>query len=133
MPSLVHSVIITTAGVVIALRCNWQSPTILSDKDELVGAAAVQHVAGIFWASTAAVRTLHGPVLWLPELSAALQADAQVHGPVQAPAFIGLELGYLLQELVKEGDKQRRCALWQQCGPHEAAQLLAVHARPVCT
>ena len=29
---------------------------------------------------------------------------------LQVPAFIGLELGYLLQELVKEGDKQRRCA-----------------------
>ena len=36
MPSLVHSIIITAAGVVILLRCDWQSPSIFTDKDELV-------------------------------------------------------------------------------------------------
>ena len=36
MPSLVHSTTMTCAGLVIVLRRDWQSPTIMIDKDELV-------------------------------------------------------------------------------------------------
>ena len=36
MPSLVHSTTMTCVGLVIVLRRDWQSPTIVTDKDELV-------------------------------------------------------------------------------------------------
>ena len=44
MPSLVHAIIMTTAGLVIVLRSDWQSPTIFTDKNELVRAGLAQHV-----------------------------------------------------------------------------------------
>ena len=36
VPSLVHSSIMTCVGLIIVLRRDWQSPTIMTDKDELV-------------------------------------------------------------------------------------------------
>ena len=36
MPSLVHSTIMTCVGLIIVSRRDWQSPTIATDKDELV-------------------------------------------------------------------------------------------------
>ena len=57
------------------------------------------------------------------------ESQAQAAARAQAAAFIGLELGYLLQELVKEGDKQRRRACFQYIPPDTATAVCAELAR----